>query len=350
MTHSSPRATAFLWGALLFLLTWALVSPAVAQPCVEPPAGLVSWWPGEGAASDIQDGNHGTLFGGVTFSAGKVGQAFGFDGVSTTRVEIADSANLRFPGSFTFEAWVQTTSSGAFTNIVAKRHRDNGGTLDVGLDKTPDNVARFYLFDDAGTSVVVVGTTPINDGVFRHIVGVRDTAAGVARLYVDGVLERSVTDPTGTFLEVNAIPWNIGNTSGSSSKFPWSGFLDEVSIYNQALSVAEIQAIFTAGSAGKCFPGDRDRDGLGDDEDVCPASDLRSTVLIDACDTAVPNPVFPSGCTIADLIVPCAENAHKHNTFVRCVAELTNKMQRITIITGEQTDALRSCAAQANLP
>ena len=104
-------------------------------------------------------------------------------------------------------------------------------------------------------------------------------------LYVDGALEASVTDTTGTYVEANPVPWNIGNTSGSSSKFPWHGLIDEVGIYNSALSSAEIQAIFNAGSAGKCKPGqpppDSDGEGVPDDEDACLASDLRSTVVID---------------------------------------------------------------------
>ena len=53
--------------------------PAVA---VTPPSGLVAWWPGNGNALDIVDGNNGTLTGGVTYTNGEVGQAFDLDGTS----------------------------------------------------------------------------------------------------------------------------------------------------------------------------------------------------------------------------------------------------------------------------
>ena len=228
---------------------------------IEPPAGMVSWWPGDGNASDIIGGNHGTLQGSATFTTGgKVGQAFSFDGASGTRVSINDIDNLRFAGSFTFDAWVNTTSIGTQSgsvfaaDVLRKRHRDDGGLMDIGIGMI-DNVARFFLVDDTGNFAVIQGATIINDGQWHHIAGVRDSSAGEARLFVDGVLEASLADTTGTFLEVNSVLWNIGNTPGNGTiKFPWDGLIDEVEIFNRALSEAEIMAIFDAGSAGKRKP------------------------------------------------------------------------------------------------
>ena len=118
-----------------------------------------------------------------------------------------------------------------------------------------NNVARFFLVDDAGISHVLQSTVVINDGQWHHIAGVRDTAAGQARLFVDGALEASLADTTGIFLEVNSVPWNIGNVPGSGSvRFPWDGLIDEVEIFNRALSATEIKAIYEAGSEGKVKP------------------------------------------------------------------------------------------------
>ena len=63
---------------------------------VEPPAGMVSWLPGDGNAQDIVDSNHGSLVGGVTFPGGMVDQAFSLDGAPGTRVSIPDSAQPAF--------------------------------------------------------------------------------------------------------------------------------------------------------------------------------------------------------------------------------------------------------------
>ena len=75
------------------------------------------------------------------------------------------------------------------------------------------------------------------------------------KLFVDGGLEATLTDTTGTFVEVSSVPWNIGNVPGSGGiRFPWDGLIDEVEIFDRALTAAEIKAIYDAGSAGKRKP------------------------------------------------------------------------------------------------
>jgi hypothetical protein len=85
-----------------------------------------------------------------------------------------------------------------------------------------------------------------------------------------------------------------------------------------------------------------------DTEDECPDSDLSATVVIDGCDSGVPNTVFPSGCTIPDLIATCAEGASNHGQFVSCVSHLTNDLKKAGTITGQQKGAIQSCSAQAS--
>lgn len=95
---------------------------------------------------------------------------------------------------------------------------------------------------------------------------------------------------------------------------------------------------------------DTDGDGLPDDEDQCPTSDLSATVIIDGCDSGAPNVWFPSGCTISDLIAACAANASNHGDFVSCVSHLANDLKKDGHITGKDKGKITSCAAQANLP
>src|SRR3954471_5623734 len=95
----------FVSTAVLGLLA---TNNAVAQTCTPPPPNMVSWWPGDGNANDIQGSNNGTLQNGATFAPGMVGQAFRFDGVDDY-VRVPDSANL-YPGagSLTVDAWIKT--------------------------------------------------------------------------------------------------------------------------------------------------------------------------------------------------------------------------------------------------
>ncbi|MFQ6119614.1 MAG: fibronectin type III domain-containing protein, partial [Methanosarcinales archaeon] len=86
--------------------TLVTVGDAKAQSCVEAPPDLVSWWPGDGDANDIIDGNDGTLQNGVTFAAGQVGQAFSLDGIDDF-VDLGNASNLHVSaGDFTVDAWV----------------------------------------------------------------------------------------------------------------------------------------------------------------------------------------------------------------------------------------------------
>ena len=80
---------------------------AIGQVCTPPPSGLVSWFPGDGNADDIADGNNGTLQGGIFFSPAKVSQGFTFDS-NDDRVAIAHNANLNVnnPG-FTADFWLR---------------------------------------------------------------------------------------------------------------------------------------------------------------------------------------------------------------------------------------------------
>ena len=95
---------------------------------------------------------------------------------------------------------------------------------------------------------------------------------------------------------------------------------------------------------------DTDGDGVADELDQCPVSNLSSTVVIDGCDSGVSNTLFQTGCTISDVIAQCAVNAKNHGKYVSCVARQTNSLKRSKIITGRQKGAIQSCAAQANIP
>jgi len=87
----------FCAGALMLVAV-----PTQAQQCFPAPAGLVSWWPGDGDAKDLQGANNGTFVNGATVGAGLVAQGFSFDGVNDY-VNVGDKASLDF-GSATCTA------------------------------------------------------------------------------------------------------------------------------------------------------------------------------------------------------------------------------------------------------
>src|SRR6516225_7620918 len=86
-------------------------SRLLAATCAPPVSGIVSWWPGEGNALDIQGTNNGT-FTNPIFSAGEVGQAFSFDGSgNNVRIPASASMNVGAGSGMTIEAWVYSTDN-----------------------------------------------------------------------------------------------------------------------------------------------------------------------------------------------------------------------------------------------
>lgn len=75
-----------------------------------------------------------------------------------------------------------------------------------------------------------------------------------------------------------------------------------------------------------------------------------TNVLIDGCNSGVEDVVLPDGSTISEGVAECADGATNHGQFVSCIARLTNTLKKNGTITGQQKNALQSCAAQAEIP
>ena len=93
---------------------------------------------------------------------------------------------------------------------------------------------------------------------------------------------------------------------------------------------------------------DSDGDGVPDDEDCNPYSDLSPTVAIGDCDSGVDNTLFEDGCTISDLVFACADDTINHGSFSSCVADVTKSLVRAGDIAGSEKGAIQSCAARSD--
>ncbi len=74
-----------------------------------------------------------------------------------------------------------------------------------------------------------------------------------------------------------------------------------------------------------------------------------NTVVIDGCDTGVPNETLPDGDTLQDKIDQCAVNPKNHGKFVSCVAKAMNAAKKAGIITGEQKGDIMDCAGSSSI-
>lgn len=221
--------------------------------CAPPPSGLVSWWPGDGNANDIRDGNNGTLTNGPTFAAGKVGQAFSFDGVDDY-VELGQPANLMPSNTdFTVAGWILVPD---YPNNSPESRCGSNYPI-IGFDwgwsirVTNEGRVAFGKYTALETGVSVESTSVISTNTFHHLAAVHTVSE--LRIYVDGVLAGTQASPTGTIfyyggpdtLQIGQVHCGIGRWNGK-------GLIDELAFYSRALTSSEIQGIFNAGSAGNC--------------------------------------------------------------------------------------------------
>jgi len=225
-------------------------NPAGAPtPCAPPPAGMVAWYPGDGNANDIIGDNNGTLQGGVTFAPGEVAQAFNFNGIDSF-VNVTDAVNLHLQ-SLTIDAWVNLTDSTQDRAIVIKSALALAGNdFAYGLRILAGGHAEGRITDAVGNFASVVSASVLTLNQFQHVALTYDGAA--LKLYLNGVLDG--TTSTSLIPVVNTNPVSIGawqSVSAGTIQY-WLGLIDEVEIFNRALSQPEIQSIVNAGSSGKC--------------------------------------------------------------------------------------------------
>ena len=209
---------------------------------IPPPAGMVSWWPGDGNANDIMDGNPGALFGDATYAVGKVGQAFSFDGAGdSVVVPHGPSLNLI---DFTLEAWIKPsrTTPGQYQAIITKNITPRPPSLWL----YDDNIVRVY-FDPV--SLAAGSTTALTLGNWHHLAATYDGAA--VKIYINGVLDVSVPATDTPATSVRPLLFGAGRDNNS---FFFQGLMDDVAVYNRALIAEEVQSIYEAGSAGKLPP------------------------------------------------------------------------------------------------
>jgi hypothetical protein len=213
------------------------------------PPGMVASWRGETDASDSIGGHIGAFFSGLTAkppsitASGKVGGAFDFDG--SLHVEIPDSPALKL-AELTVEAWVFPTSNGDFRTIIARGSSiGEDDTYYLGLT---GNTPQFFSHG----SRLLMGPSPVSLNEWTHLAITFD--GKFKRLYVNGAQIASQAEADALVYDPADVPVTIGSDwafGQSSSHF--QGRIDELSVYNRALTGEEIFAIYEADFLGKDF-------------------------------------------------------------------------------------------------
>jgi len=180
-----------------------------------------------------------------------VGQAFNFNG-SSSYVLVPSSPSIKPTGPFTVEAWVnyQGFASGQTGDAIVAKGQDVEGPIDWAMSIGSSKKFRVHLHMGSSWDQFD-GATTLNTNTWYHVAMVYDGTNMLA--YVNGALDGSQT--VSGVLQATDNPLKIGAYSpvnGSQSKDWFYGRIDEVSIYDRALSSTEILSIYDAHGAGKC--------------------------------------------------------------------------------------------------
>jgi hypothetical protein len=231
---------------VLICISLALIGIIRFQSSAEvSPRNVVGMWLfdeglGNMARDSCDKGNDGEIIGNAQWVAGKYGQAIKFDG-ETVYVEVPNNPTLQFGDNtnFTVMAWFKTTAIGqrfimskTVTPWVGFEVKLVDGAIRTCLQTLPATVC-----DNRGSGV--------NNGEFRHVAVVFDRTDGIRKVYVDGeqqgdpINQENVTDSIDNdrFLAIGV----SGGDLRAASFF--DGVMDEVALFNIALSDADIQSL-----------------------------------------------------------------------------------------------------------
>jgi len=182
--------------------------------------------------------NHGKVRGAERTDDGKIGRAFTFDGKGSC-IDCGDGSSVKIEGTVTISAWVKAASFPRYATIVGTRRNPSDAGYNLRL-----NAGRLdYYFADRGWRIYTDHLTRYDIESWYHVAVVHDGAAGTVRLFKSGeVVYLAKTHPY--VLSVSKDNTWVGAWRGEAESF--HGTVDEVMIWNRALSEEEIKHLYEA--------------------------------------------------------------------------------------------------------
>jgi len=238
------------------ILNFSLITMANAQQtkCVQPPSGIIAWWTFDetsgNTAQDTIGNNSGILINDSTFTTGLVGNAVAFDGIDDY-IGAPDSDLWAFGSNdFTIEFWAKFNAVGSGSighpEYVFISTDEGSGGMNKWFFALGGGYLNFHVNGPSYGFFPLVPFEPIV-GQWYHLALTK--SGTIYTIYIDGVPSGTADFP-GIIPNVNA-PLTIGQSGEPFGGF-MNGSLDEMSIYNRALSQSEISDIVNANGQGKC--------------------------------------------------------------------------------------------------
>jgi len=220
-------------------------------------AGMVAYYPLDGSANEVTGNNTDlSLYGNAGFGASVapgLGQALTLDGDGDGAVGM--NYQKVAGNNMTVSAWIYANDvEGDWDTIVKNWGQGVGGQFHLGLGQNLVNNLQNFL--GSGAASIAVDPLPIQQ--WLHVAVVADAAGLQHRLYMNGIQVSSVAfngtlaKGTATGLGIGVKPNNDGSAPSPIANAAgfWSGAIDDVAIFDQALTADQIALIYNAGLAG----------------------------------------------------------------------------------------------------
>jgi hypothetical protein len=206
--------------------------------------GLVGYWSfDEGSGTDFYDANNannGTLYNDVSWSDGKNGSAISFDGVDDVgRVE--NSANLNPTAALSYEYWINPNAGYGPGDYATPFHKGGNNQWYSRINVAAGTITSVMIISWPDYTEIT-SPSPLPVGEWTHVTATYN--GSVHKLYIDGAEVNSI--PMSGSLGTTASPLDLGSSAGTS--WQYNGLLDEVRIYNRALSAAEVRYHYNRGA------------------------------------------------------------------------------------------------------
>jgi len=203
--------------------------------------GLVAYYPFNGNANDESGNGHNGVVRGATLTSdisGNANSAYSFDG-SSNYIDLGNWFNFQ---SFTISIWVNPKSSQMeYADIVDNYHDSVRSFV---LQQTY-NTVNSYFFGPAYKATSYDFNVPLftlNSNVWSHIVVTGNGTNKSQAIYINGSLVSSITGTSDIYYDGTQF-LRLGKWGRGEIRY-WSGLMDDVRIYNRALSASEIQEIY----------------------------------------------------------------------------------------------------------
>jgi hypothetical protein len=216
-----------------------------------PMYGVINWKGGnlnETAFDRSGQGHNGTMVSSPLKVAGKLGQGLSFNG-STTSVNVGNPSSLQLTGSMTLSAWVKAEAHCSDDCDIAVKYVAGSGGFQ--LKTTPDTGPRTFGFTvtpNASSATQRYSSATVDLNRWYFVAGVYNASAQTMDIYVDGALNNGTLSgavPASQFNSNNNV--TLGAYPNEDYNRHFNGTIDDVRVYNRALSADEVKRLYNLG-------------------------------------------------------------------------------------------------------